>query len=252
MAGVLVDIENNFNVDVAAQQPIEVEMKQSGINIDVNSDSDLGLVLQAVSNLKKSLEVLESVCAKDSTIADGVEEIKQAINNIDLSLVAKESTILETKAEVVSSKETLIGKIGDVYSYIATRMDGVISYCASRFDSLVTFVAQKKDELHGFIAADILGAINRNHGEISGKATDIFARQQDFENASISRNIDTINTINSQGSQLGKQIDNCTWEIEGKIDTKTEEIKQALAEIKTATNAIGVISNEDIDALFEE
>ena len=124
MAGVLVDIENNFNVDVAAQQPIEVEMKQSGINIDVNSDSALGMVLQAILTLKQLVANIDTTGAKESTLLQGIADLKDAFANIDLSSL--ETTLVSGLNEVkdavnnidFTDLETAIGEVKDAVANI--------------------------------------------------------------------------------------------------------------------------------------
>lgn len=156
MAGVLVDIENNLNVDVAAQQPIEVEMKQSGINIDVNSDSALGMVLQAILTLKQLVANIDTTGAKESTLLQGIADLKDAFANIDLSSL--ETTLVSGLNEVkdavnnidFTDLETAIGEVKDAVvniDFSALAKETTLTQGLSSVESKVEEVGNKIDNI---------------------------------------------------------------------------------------------------------
>ena len=195
MAGVLVDIENNFNVDIAAQQPIEVEMKQSGINIDVNSDSALGMVLQAILTLKQLVANIDTTGAKESTLLQGIADLKDAFANIDLSSL--ETTLVSGLNEVkdavnnidFTDLETAIGEVKDAVANIdfsalaqeATLTQG-IQAVKDAIDAIpatdLTPVA--KETTLNSAKEEILTAVEKGSGSITLQTQEEYARFKEY------------------------------------------------------------------------
>jgi hypothetical protein len=156
--------------------------------------------------------------AKEGTLSQGINEVKNAVANIDLSTVAKESTLLETRSLTNGKFGDVFVKFGELTTFIAQKFDWISNFIVTKKDELQQFISDRKLELHNLIAIDILGAINRNHGELLGKTNDVLGRQQAYENNAAARTQDTINVVNSQGSQLGKHLDDNKWALMGKVD----------------------------------
>lgn len=215
---------------------------------------DVRLIInESLASTDKLSSVLVSSTAKDNiisvnngiiTLSDKTASLKSTdilTIEIDVDNIAKESTVVTKTQEiqntlntvnnnVTSSKDILNGRLGDIFTkfgdlttFIAQKFDWLSGFIVTKKDELQQFIIERKNELHNFIATDILGTINRNHGEILGKTNDILGRQQDYENNAVLRTQDVLNTVNSQGSQLGKHLD--------VLITKIDEIE--LPEIDT-------------------
>lgn len=167
----------------------------------------------------------DAVANKPENIAKETtsQEILNVISNIPLSQIAKEDTVKETKSLLDGRLGDVFTKFGDLNAFIASKFDWLSGFIVTKKDELQQFIIERKNELHNFIAADVLGTINRNHGEILGKTNDLLGRQQNYENNAVLRTQDVLNTVNSQGSQLGKHLD--------VLITKIDEIE--LPEIDT-------------------
>lgn len=215
---------------------------------------DVRLIInESLASTDKLSSVLVSSTAKDNiisvnngiiTLSDKTASLKSTdilTIEIDVDNIAKESTVVTKTQEiqntlntvnnnVTSSKDILNGRLGDIFTkfgdlttFIAQKFDWLSGFIVTKKDELQQFIIERKNELHNFIATDILGTINRNHGEILGKTNDVLGRQQDYENNAVLRTQDVLNTVNSQGSQLGKHLD--------VLITKIDEIE--LPEIDT-------------------
>jgi hypothetical protein len=170
--------------------------------------------------------------AKEGTLSQGINEVKNAVANIDLSTVAKESTLLETRSLTNGKFGDVFVKFGELTTFIAQKFDWISNFIVTKKDELQQFISDRKLELHNLIAIDILGAINRNHGELLGKTNDVLGRQQAYENNAAARTQDTINVVNSQGSQLGKHLDDNKWALMGKVDEGVNTLSAKIDNIK--------------------
>jgi hypothetical protein len=75
---------------------INVESKSTHIN--VNSDSAIASVVQAILTLKQSVANIDTTGAKESTLLQGIADLKNAFANIDLSSL--ETTLVSGLNEV--------------------------------------------------------------------------------------------------------------------------------------------------------
>ena len=149
--------------------------------------------------------------AKESTVVTKTQEIQNTLNTINNNVTSSKDILNGRLGDIVT-------KFGDLTTFIAQKFDWLSGFIVTKKDELQQFIIERKNELHDFIAIDILGTINRNHGEILGKTNDILGRQQDYENNAVLRTQDVLNTVNSQGSQLGKHLDDNKWALMAKID----------------------------------
>lgn len=241
--------DNDIIVEIEVQEaPTVVIETNSTTTAEISGDSAIGVVVGTLPTL-----------AKEKTLSQGISDLKNAVANIDLSTVAKEGTLLETKSLMDGKFGDVFVKFGELTTFVAQKFDWIASFIVAKKDELQQFISDRKLELHNLIAIDILGAINRNHGELQGKTNDILGNQQAYENNAAARAQDTINVVNSQGSQLGKHLDDNKWALMSKVDELRGENSEAtltkifglLTDIKSGVDNIDTISDEQIDELFD-
>lgn len=85
---------NIINVEVTPQAPINVETQTKSVNVQVGNDAALGAVTQGVIDLHKKVDDLAN---------------KQV--DVDLTPVAKESTLTSAKEEIIEAVENSKVKI---------------------------------------------------------------------------------------------------------------------------------------------
>lgn len=104
------------------KETINIEHKSTQIN--VNSDSAIASVAQAIMALKQSVANIDTNGAKESTLLQGIAELKEAFANIDLSSL--ETTLVSGLNEVkdavnnidFTDLETAIGEVKDAVANI--------------------------------------------------------------------------------------------------------------------------------------
>ena len=104
------------------KETVNVESKSTHIN--VNSDSAVAAIVQAVINLKQVVDNINTNGAKESTLLQGIADLKDAFANIDLSLL--ETTLVSGLNEVkdavnnidLTDLETAIGEVKDAVANI--------------------------------------------------------------------------------------------------------------------------------------
>ena len=104
------------------KETVNVESKSTHIN--VNSDSAVAAIVQAVINLKQVVDNINTNGAKESTLLQGIADLKDAFANIDLSLL--ETTLVSGLNEVkdavnnidFTDLETAIGEVKDAVANI--------------------------------------------------------------------------------------------------------------------------------------
>lgn len=193
-----------------------IETNDMNVEVKQLKDTQTGGVFVPLTHWDAIANKPEDI-AKESTVVGKTQEIQNTLNAVNNN--------------VTSSKDILNGRLGDIFTkfgdlttFIAQKFDWLSGFIVTKKDELQQFIIERKNELHNFIATDVLGTINRNHGEILGKTNDVLGRQQNYENNAVLRAQDVLNTVNSQGSQLGKHLD--------VLITKIDEIE--LPEIDTA------------------
>jgi hypothetical protein len=208
---------------------------------EISGDSAIGFVVGTLPTLAKEKTLSDGIAtisekvdnidftaiAKEETLSQGISEVKNAVANIDLSTVAKEGTLLGTKSLIDGKFGDVFVKFGELTTFIAQKFDWISNFIVTKKDELQQFISDRKLELHNLIAIDILGAINRNHGELLDKTNDVLGKQQAYENNAAARTQDTINVVNSQGSQLGKHLDDNKWALMSKVDELKGENQEA-------------------------
>lgn len=203
----------------------------TGIDVPIPDLSPLAKEKTLADGIATIAEKVDNIdftaIAKEETLSQGISDVKNAVANIDLSTVAKEGTLLGTKSLIDGKFGDVFVKFGELTTFIAQKFDWIASFIVTKKDELQKFISDRKLELHNLIAIDILGAINRNHGELQEKTNDILGRQQAYENNAAARAQDTINVVNSQGSQLGKYLDDNKWALMGKVDELRGENSEA-------------------------
>lgn len=168
-----------------ATTPITIEYKKEGVNIEststqinINSDSPLAPIVQAIISIQKNIANIDATGVKEETLIAGIADIRQDFANIDLSTI--ETTIVNGFEEV---KETVV----------------------------VNSVEKKVDQI---IANEV-------------------AQQSTLEEVKLA----VENIPQTDLSSVAKE-------------STLDDIKATLADIKSLTESIGVISNDDIDALI--
>lgn len=195
----------------------------SSTPIVAEMDSDVSLEIESPEGIKVTLDnpqVITQELSGDSAVG----MIAGSLNSL-----AKESTIVEESeklsTKLIENRALLDGKFGDVFvkfgeltTFIASKFDWVANFIVTKKDELQQFISDRKLELHNLIAIDILGAINRNYDKLIGRTNDIIGNLEAHERNAALRNQDTIDVVNSQGSQLGVHLDDNKWALMGKID----------------------------------
>lgn len=199
-------------------------IETSNMNVEIKQlkDTQTGEVFVPLTHWDAVANKPENI-AKETTS----QEILNVISNIPLSQIAKEDTVKETKSLLDGRLGDVFTKFGDLNAFIASKFDWIANFIVAKKDELQQFIIDRKNELHDFIAVDILGAINRNHGELLGKTNNISQTQQVYEQNAVVRTNNTIDVVNAQGSQLGKHLDDAKWELMGKIDDLQGENQEA-------------------------
>ena len=104
------------------KETVNIESKSTHIN--VNSDSAIASVVQAIMALKQSVANIDTTGAKESTLLQGIADLKDAFANIDLSSL--ETTLVSGLNEVkdavnnidFTDLETAIGEVKDAVANI--------------------------------------------------------------------------------------------------------------------------------------
>ena len=97
---------NIINVEVTPQAPINVETQTKSVNVQVGNDAALGAVTQGVIDLHKKVDDLAN---------------KQV--DVDLTPVAKETTLNSAKEEILTAVENSVQQYDSI---IATQLDSII------------------------------------------------------------------------------------------------------------------------------
>lgn len=104
---------NVIKVVVTPQKPIEVKTQVKTTQVQIGTDAALGAVTQGVIDLHKKVDDLANKqvdvdltpVAKEQTLLNKAEEIKQAVENIDLT------SALEQYDEMISMQlQSIIGE----------------------------------------------------------------------------------------------------------------------------------------------
>jgi hypothetical protein len=130
---------------------INVESKSTHIN--VNSDSAIASVVQAILTLKQSVANIDTTGAKESTLLQGIADLKNAFANIDLSSL--ETTLVSGLNEVKDAVNNI--DFTDLENSIAEVKDAVanIDFSALAKEEALTQVASKVEEESQAIQAKI-------------------------------------------------------------------------------------------------
>ena len=104
------------------KETVNIESKSTHIN--VNSDSAVAAIVQAVINLKQVVDNIDTTGAKENTLLQGIADLKNAFANIDLSSL--ETTLVSGLNEVkdavnnidFTNLETAIGEVKDAVANI--------------------------------------------------------------------------------------------------------------------------------------
>ena len=248
----------SFTSNEYKQDKYDIKLKTSRKNI-TESINELFDIIKQIEN--KEIDIDTEGLAKQETLLECTAAILQYIEQqrLQLESTAKEETLLGTRSLLDGKFGDVFTKFGELTTFIAQKFDWIANFIVTKKDELQQFISDRKLELHNLIAIDILGAITRNHGELLGKTNDVLGRQQAYENNAVARTQDTINVVNSQGSQLGVHLDDNKWALMGKIDELIGENSEAtltkicglLTDIKSGVDNIDTISDEQIDELFD-
>jgi hypothetical protein len=122
---------------------INVESKSTHIN--VNSDSAIASVVQAILTLKQSVANIDTTGAKESTLLQGIADLKNAFANIDLSSL--ETTLVSGLNEVKDAVNNI--DFTDLENSIAEVKDAVanIDFSALAKEETLTQVQSKVEEV---------------------------------------------------------------------------------------------------------
>ena len=126
---------NIINVEVTPQAPINVETQTKSVNVQVGNDAALGAVTQGVIDLHKKVDDLANKqvdvdltpVAKESTLTSAKEEIIEAVNSaqveIDTSNLASKNlddffgVVADTSEEAITDEE-ITQELEDIFNTI--------------------------------------------------------------------------------------------------------------------------------------
>ena len=136
------------------KETVNIESKSTHINM--NSDSAVAAIVQAVINLKQVVDNIDTTGAKENTLLQGIADLKNAFANIDLSSL--ETTLVSGLNEVkdavnnidFTNLETAIGEVKDAIDAIpATDLTPVAKETTlnSAKDEIITAIDNAKPEI---------------------------------------------------------------------------------------------------------
>lgn len=133
------------------KETINIEHKSTQIN--VNSDSAIASVVQAIIALKQSVANIDTNGAKESTLLQGIADLKDAFANIDLSSL--ETTLVSGLNEVKDAVNNI--DFTDLENSIAEVKNAVVN---------IDFSAVAKEDTLNSAKEEILTAVENAKPEI--------------------------------------------------------------------------------------
>ena len=204
------------------KETVNIESKSTHIN--VNSDSAVAAIVQAVINLKQVVDNIDTTGAKENTLLQGIADLKNAFANIDLSSL--ETTLVSGLNEVkdavnnidFTNLETAIGEVKDAVANIDFS-------ALAQEDTLTQGVQAVKDAIDAIPATDLTPVAKET-------------------------------TLNSAKDEIITAIDNAKPEIdltevakETTLLAESAAIKQAIAEAKPEIDTTNIAS-KDLERFF--
>lgn len=124
---------NIINVEVTPQAPINVETQTNSVNVQVGNDAALGAVTQGIIDLQDKIDNIKlpeidlSAIAKETTLTSAKEEIIEAVNNaqvdIDTSNLASKNLedffgVVPDDSEEIITDEEITQELEDIFNTI--------------------------------------------------------------------------------------------------------------------------------------
>ena len=212
------------------KETVNIESKSTHIN--VNSDSAVAAIVQAVINLKQVVDNIDTTGAKENTLLQGIADLKNAFANIDLSSL--ETTLVSGLNEVkdavnnidFTNLETAIGEVKDAVANIDFS-------ALAQEDTLTQGIQAVKDAIDAIPATD-LTPVEQAVAETAKETT-----------------------LNSAKDEIITAIDNAKPEIDLTEVAKETTLNSAKEEILTAVENIELpeidttnIASKDLERFF--